>query len=110
VVARAAFALTIKPDKINEYIEAHRHVWPELREAIRAAGIRNYSIFVFGKIAFGYLESDDFEHAWASLAAQDVNRRWQDAMADLLEARVAQQGPAMLPEIFRLDEPDEAGL
>jgi L-rhamnose mutarotase len=109
-VARAAFALTIKPDKVNEYIEAHRHVWPELRKAIWEAGIRNYSIFVFGKIAFGYLECDDLEHAWASLAAQDVNRRWQDAMAELLEARVVQQGPAMLPEIFRLDKPDDAEL
>jgi hypothetical protein len=32
-----------------------------------------------------------------------VNARWQDAMAEFLDERVAGEGPAALPEIFRLD-------
>jgi L-rhamnose mutarotase len=102
-VARAAFVLTIKPDKVDEYVRAHAQVWPELRQAIRAAGIHNYSIFRYGNQAFGYLEADNLDHAWAYLAAQEVNQRWQDAMADLLDARVADGGPTILTEIFRLD-------
>jgi L-rhamnose mutarotase len=37
------------------------------------------------------------------MAAQDVNARWQDAMAPLLEERVADSGPEPLEEVFRLD-------
>ena len=47
-MARAAFVLRIKPDRITEYVEAHAAVWPEMRAAISDAGIRNYSIFLDG--------------------------------------------------------------
>jgi L-rhamnose mutarotase len=102
-MARAAFVLRIKRERVADYVREHAAVWPEMREAISAAGIRNYSIFLHENLAFGYLESDDFDAAWEYLAAQGVNTRWQDAMAELLEARVAEEGPTMLPEIFRLD-------
>jgi L-rhamnose mutarotase len=100
---RSAFVLRVRPDKLDEYIEVHRAVWPELLDALRAAGIRNYSIFRSGNQMFGYFESDDLDAAGSYLAAQEVNRRWQDAMADLLEERVPDGGPPPLQEIFRLD-------
>jgi L-rhamnose mutarotase len=102
-MARAAFVLRIRPERVDDYVREHAAVWPEMRQAISDAGIRNYSIFLHENLAFGYLESDDFDAAWDYLAAQDVNARWQDAMAELLEARVGDEGPAFLPEIFRLD-------
>jgi len=100
---RSAFVLRVRPDKIDEYIEAHRHVWPELLAALRAAGIRNYTIYRHGNEMFGYFESDDLAAAGAYMAAQEVNARWQDAMAELLEERVPDAGPAALEEVFRLD-------
>jgi len=36
------------------------------------------------------------------MADQDVNDRWQDAMAELLEQRVPDGGPPPLEEVFRL--------
>jgi L-rhamnose mutarotase len=95
--------LQVKPDKIDEYVDAHRNVWPEMLDALRAAGIRNYTIFRNGNQMFGYFESDDLEAAGAHMAAQEVNTRWQDTMAEFLEERVADQGPAPLEEVFRLD-------
>jgi L-rhamnose mutarotase len=100
---RSAFVLHVKPTRIDEYIEAHRIVWPDMLEALREAGIRNYTIFRDGSQVFGYFESDDLEHAASHLAAQEVSTRWQDAMADLLEQRVPDSGPPGLEEIFRLD-------
>ena len=100
---RSAFVLKVRPEKIDEYIEAHRTVWPELLDALRAAGIRNYSIFRAGNQVFGYFESDDLDAAGRYLAAQDVNTRWQDHMAELLEERVPDGGPPPLQEVFRLD-------
>jgi L-rhamnose mutarotase len=103
VPQRSAFVLRIRPDKVDEYTAAHARVWPELLAALRDAGIRNYSIFIAGSQAFGYFEADDLARAGEHLASQDVNRRWQDPMAELLEERVPDEGPPGLPEIFRLD-------
>jgi L-rhamnose mutarotase len=100
---RSAFVLKVRPDKIDEYIEAHRNVWPEMLDALRDAGIRNYTIFRHGNEMFGYFESDDLEAAGAHMAEQEVNARWQDAMAELLQERVPDEGPAPLTEVFRLD-------
>jgi len=72
-------------------------------EALRGAGIRNYSIFRDGNRVFGYFEADDLERAAAYLGAQEVCARWQDAMAELLDERVPDAGPPPLEEIFRLD-------
>ena len=100
---RSAFVLRVRPEKVDEYVEAHRAVWPEMLAALRDAGVRNYTIYRHGNEMFGYFESDDLEAAGAFMAAQEVNARWQDAMAGLLEERVPDEGPPALEEVFRLD-------
>ena len=99
----SAFVLRVRPDRIDDYLEAHLHVWPEMLDALRAAGIRNYTIFRAGNEVFGYFESDDLAAAGEYLNGQDVSARWQDAMAELLEERVPDAGPPPLEEIFRLE-------
>jgi len=100
---RSAFVLRVRPEKIDEYVAAHRAVWPDMLQALRDAGIGNYSIFRDGNQVFGYFEADDLGRAAEHLAAEEVCTRWQDAMADLLEERVPDAGPRALLEIFRLD-------
>ena len=100
---RSAFVLAVRPERIDEYVEAHRKVWPEMLDALQRAGIRNYTIFRHGTQMFGYFESDDLEAASRFMARQGVSARWQDAMAVLLEARVPDGGAPALEEIFRLD-------
>jgi L-rhamnose mutarotase len=103
VTERSAFVLSIRPERVEEYVEAHRRVWPEMLQALREAGIRNYTIFRAGNEVFGYFESHDLASSAAYLDAQDVSTRWQDAMAELLEERVPDAGPPPLQEIFRLE-------
>jgi L-rhamnose mutarotase len=100
---RSAFVLRIRPDKIDEYVEAHRAVWPDMLDALRGAGIRNYSIYRAGDQVFGYFEADDLARAANYLDAQEVCTRWQDRMAGLLQERVPDAGPPALEEIFHLD-------
>jgi L-rhamnose mutarotase len=99
---RRAFILHVRRDKIDEYVEAHASVWPEMVQALRDAGIRNFSIFRDDNQFFGYFESDDLEAADAFLATQDVTARWEEAMAKLLEAQPPEAGQP-LQEVFRLD-------
>ena len=100
---RQGFVLRVRLDRVDEYVEAHRNVWPEMLQALREAGIRNYTIFRAGMEMFGYFEADDLQRAAEYLAAQEVSARWQDAMAELLEERVPDAGPQPLEEVFRLD-------
>ena len=100
---RVCFQLHVRPERIDSYRERHRAVWPEMLDALHRAGIRNYTIFRNGAQMFGYFESDDLKAAAAYMEEQEVNATWQDAMAELLEARVPGAGPPMLEEIFRLD-------
>jgi L-rhamnose mutarotase len=102
-MSRAGFILHLRPDRVDEYVAAHANVCPELLDAIREAGIRDYSLFLTGRTVFGCLEADDIDEAFKRLGRNPVNARWQDAMASLLEERVADQGPEMVREIFRLD-------
>jgi L-rhamnose mutarotase len=103
VTQRSAFVLRVQPERVDEYVEAHRNVWPEMLDALRGAGIRNYSIFRAGNEVFGYFEADDLAAAGRYLSQQEVCTRWQDAMAGLLEERVPDGGPPQLEEVFRLD-------
>ena len=53
-MARVAWTARLRPEKINEYVDAHAKVWPEVLAMLKEAGIRNYSIYLFGDRAFGY--------------------------------------------------------
>lgn len=100
---RVGFLLEVKPERIEEYVESHREVWPEMLAALEAAGIRNYTIFRAGTRVFGYFETDDREASERYLAQQPVCARWQDRMAEFLVRRVDEAGPEPLEEIFRLE-------
>ena len=100
---RIAFQLRIKADRIEEYDEAHRHVWPELLQEMEHFGIRDYSIFRRGQQLFLTMHVPDFEEVVARLADSEVNRRWQLKMAPLFEeAPGLESGEpfAMMREVF----------
>ena len=86
---RIAFALPIKPDRVDDYRRTHAAVWKELQEENTRAGIRNFSVFLFGHHAIGYLECDDWDRAGAYLDASDVQARWQALHEDILDVDTA---------------------
>ena len=43
---RIAFLLKVKQDRLAEYKQRHQEVWPEMLEALRETGWRNYSLFL----------------------------------------------------------------
>ncbi len=102
-MARVAWTGKLRPDKIDEYVAAHAAVWPDVLAAIKDAGIRNYSCFLFGDRVFGYYECNDPGASLVLEAAAEATNRWRVAMAQLFDEEVAQNGPTFLPEIFRLD-------
>ena len=83
---RVCFLLRVRPDRLDEYKRRHRAVWPEMLEALRAAGWGNYSLFLAADgLLVGYVEVADFQQALAAMEATDVNARWQVEMAEFFE-------------------------
>jgi L-rhamnose mutarotase len=107
MMQRVSFLLKIKPDKIEEYKEFHRNVWPEMLEALHRNGWRNYSLFMREDgLLFGYFETPDLAAAHAGMAKEEVNARWQATMRpffDTLGGEYADRRTLPLEEVFHLD-------
>jgi L-rhamnose mutarotase len=100
-----AWVLEVRPGYEEEYKKRHDEVWPEMLEALKKAGIRNYSIFRYGLTLFGYFETDDLEETVAALAKDAVNARWSQSMVPLMKIEVDQRTgfPFLLPKQWHMD-------
>ena len=52
-MAQYAWVLEVRPGYEEEYRRRHDAIWPEMLDALKEAGIRNYSIFRHGLTLFG---------------------------------------------------------
>ncbi len=104
---RVCFLLRVKKERLPEYQERHKKVWPEMLQALRETGWHNYSLFLTGDgLLVGYLETPDFEKAVAGMQSREINDRWQREMAPFFESgggRHADEQMAPLEEVFHLD-------
>src|SRR6478609_6704920 len=104
-VDRIGFTMRLLPGAEAEYRRRHAAVWPEMLAALKAAGARDYSIFIRGDDLFAYLEVDDFDAFRRTMGASPVNDRWQADMAGLIDPLTdpATGFHERLEEIFHLD-------
>jgi L-rhamnose mutarotase len=101
-VERVCFLARVRPDRLDEYRERHKTVWPEMRAALTKAGWGNYSIFLADDgLLVGYLETADYLAALDAMAATDVNERWQAEMSEFFVA----DGPPDEAVVPRVDDP-----
>ncbi|MGW1620756.1 L-rhamnose mutarotase [Streptomyces sp. NPDC002172] len=88
---RIAQTIRLRPEHRELYLRLHSAVWPGVEAALRAANIRNYSIFLREDTLFAYLEyhGDDFEADMAAMGTDATTQAWwkltdpcQEAWAD----------------------------
>jgi L-rhamnose mutarotase len=97
----------LRPEAREEYERIHAAVWPEIKDAIRKAGIRNYSIFHFEGKLFAYYEyvgpEEEYAARMAELARAPRMREWwdiTDAMQIPVEGRAPGDWWANMREVF----------
>ncbi len=58
---RYCFALDLKdePGLIREYIQHHQHIWPEIIQSLKSAGIHHAEIYRTGPRLFMILETNE---------------------------------------------------
>lgn len=104
---RVCFLLHVKKDRLEEYKERHKRVWPEMLAALRETGWHNYSLYLREDgLLIGYVETPDFQKALDGMAVKEVNERWQREMKEFFEdpeGRPADRQMAPLEEVFHLD-------
>jgi L-rhamnose mutarotase len=102
---RLCFTFEIHAGKEAEYQKRHDEIWPELVEAIRDAGLRNYSLFRRDQQVVGYVECDpDVATAFARLGPSEANVRWAAWFEDVIVELVDENGDLFtLAEVWHLD-------
>jgi L-rhamnose mutarotase len=92
------------PGKVQEYKKRHDELWPELRDLLRSAGIKDYSIFLDEETnaLFGVLKIED-TLALDKLPQQPVMQKWWSYMKDIMETN-PDHSPVSIPlkEVFYL--------
>lgn len=77
---RVGIFFKLRPGAKDEYIKSHDEIWPEVREVLSAAGIRNFSIWNEGNMLFSYYEVKNSELADKVLSGSEIYRQWRNEM------------------------------
>ena len=98
----------VKPEKFQEYVEAHAAVWSEVLDMITQCNIKNYSIFHHNSKLFAYFEyhGNDFDVDMQKMAADPKTLEWWDIMMPMqepLQTRAEGEWWANMDEVFHTD-------
>lgn len=74
--------MKFETSRLDEYLEDHKAVWPEMQEELVRCGWHNYSLFYRADgFAIGYYETNNGSHeeSCKRMGETEVNSRWQEA-------------------------------
>lgn len=101
---RVAFKMKLHKGKEDEYKKRHDEIWNELKELLKQAGIKDYSIFLDEEtnILFGYLTVTD-KTKLDELPNEPIMQKWWAYMKDIMETN-EDNSPVniLLKEVFYL--------
>ena len=100
-----AWKAKIKPGTLEEYCKRHDELWPEMKEELKRAGIRNYTIWNVEDELFGYYEWDSVEYASKVQRESEIVAKWDAYMKDIL---IAEKDPVtgaqpLLKKVFTFE-------
>jgi len=102
---RAAFKMHLKRGCEDEYKRRHDVLWPEMEEALRAAGVSDYAIYLDESTGTLFaVQKLSPDNTAPKLPELPIVRKWWDYMADIMEVD-ADNSPVVteLREVFYLE-------
>lgn len=83
---RIAFRMNLFPGQAAEYEKRHDEIFPELAQALKDAGVSDYTIWLDPEShhLFGILTRTD-DHTMDALPDTEIMKRWWKHMADIME-------------------------
>ena len=95
---------------VDGYIEAHRHVWPEIKEGIRSVGILDMQIYRLDRRVFMIMDTvDDFDFRKdnARLASLPRQAEWEAYVSRFQGCDPSMESTSkwhLMEKIFELDK------
>jgi L-rhamnose mutarotase len=93
----------LKPDKVDEYYQAHLHVPQEVIEEARECGISNHSCFMRGREVIIYLETASYDRTREAFVDKIATHKWDKWMADLFDPTFGDQADEPWKEVFHME-------
>lgn len=95
-----AFKMKLNSGQLAEYKRRHDEIWPELVEALKEAGVRDYSIHFDEKtnILFATMWRSK-THDLEALSKTELMQRWWAYMEDIMETNPDNEPVAIPLEI-----------
>jgi L-rhamnose mutarotase len=103
-VVRTAFAMSVNPDKIEEYTRRHNPIWKELENTLIEHGVVNYSIHLLPNTLqlFAYAEIES-EQRWSEVAKTEICQKWWEYMGDVMPSNEDKSPVSVdLDEVFHV--------
>lgn len=101
---RVSFKMKLFEGYAEEYKNRHDKIWSELRQLLKQAGIKDYSIFLDEETnsLFAYLTIDDAKKL-EELPGEPVMKKWWSYMKGIMETN-EDNSPVSIPlkEVFYL--------
>ncbi|MFE7871494.1 L-rhamnose mutarotase [Micromonospora humida] len=108
-VQHYGWLIRLRPEHRETYLRLHAAVWPDVERTLRAANIRNYSIFLHGDLLFGYYEyvGEDHDADQRRIADDPRTQEWW-TLTDPCQESVAEPASghwwAPMREVWHLSE------
>ena len=80
---RRVLIAELKPECRQEYVEAHKEVWPELLQRYREIGYHKITCHLLGNTLAVVAEAEDLDAVMEALKNDSIDSRWQAWMATL---------------------------
>jgi len=101
---RIAFKMKLYPGFAEEYKDRHDELWPDLKKALKEAGISDYSIFIDYETnsLFAVMKAKN-KKSLDELPQNAIMQQWWQYMSDIMETN-ADNSPESIPlkEVFHL--------
>lgn len=101
-----AWKAEILNGKRDEYVKRHNEIWQEMKDVLKKAGIRNYSIWICGNELFGYYECEHgVVYAGKVQAESEVVNKWNEYMKDVMIMPIDERTGAqpLLEQVFEFN-------
>ncbi len=101
-----AWKASFKDGCKEEYRKRHNEIWPEMVDVLKAAGIKNYTIWNTGNELFGYYECEKgIEFATKVQSESPIVKEWDEYMKDILVMEIdpVTKAQPLLEKLFELN-------
>ena len=99
MMPRFCYTFELLPGTIERYDREHAEIWPGVVDAMRAAGVIDYSLFRRGHLVIATGSCDrPVAEVFATLDADAVNVQWSTHIRQLMHDPLDEEGNLLLAE------------